>query len=263
VLAAFLLFGLAATFYFWLTNRFERYTTSPSAWLKDNARAVWIDLGLSISFFLISLALLFTFSRAAWGLAVLLGLGSVVYGLTRRETRYQAGKLFVIGAAIALIFAFQFSDFLLPRAELMASEPSVTYRLAYNELAVSLIANRPWGVGIGNQVIYSVESGLYVAQGMPLLWQWQPIHNLYLLIGSEIGVAGLLAFVVFVLSLIMYHGSRIIRGRADTSSFVTCSMLCVLLLFGLVDHFLWTLEPGRLMLWLAIGMVLGVGKTEA
>jgi O-antigen ligase len=257
VLAAFLLMGLAAVFYFWLTNNFVRYTFSPGKWLRDNARAVWIDMGLGICFFFIVLALLFTFSRAAWGLAVLMGAATILYGLVRKETWYQAAKLAVLGGAIACIFVFQFREFLLPRAEISASEPSVTYRVAYNELAVKLIENHPWGIGIGNQVIYSVESGLYVAEGMPLLWQWQPIHNLYLLMAAEIGVLGSLAFIVFIASLIMYHVTRIIRDGADISSFVTCSMLCVLLLFGLIDHFLWTLEPGRLMLWAVIGMCLG------
>ena len=35
-------------------------------------------------------------------------------------------------------------------------------------------------------------------------------------------------------------------------------MILSLLGFGLFDHFLWTLQPGRLMLWLILGIILGI-----
>ena len=34
----------------------------------------------------------------------------------------------------------------------------------------------------------------------------------------------------------------------------TLGALVSLLVFGLFDHFLWTIQPGRLMLWVVIGI---------
>ena len=39
-------------------------------------------------------------------------------------------------------------------------------------------------------------------------------------------------------------------------------MMLALLFFGIADHFLWTLEPGRLMFWLVTGIIMGAPLEE-
>ena len=143
-----------------------------------------------------------------------------------------------------------------PRAQISLTEPSVSQRISYNELGWRLIKNNPWGIGLGNQVIYSVKNGFYQMLGMNQSWQWQPIHNIYFLIGSEIGVLGLLAFLALMAkSLIFNFALR--EGSRPAGQFLILMMFLALLLFGLFDHFFWTLQPGRLMFWLVLGIILG------
>jgi O-antigen ligase len=121
------------------------------------------------------------------------------------------------------------------------------YRLLYANVGAKLIGNNPLGVGVGTQVYYSVTNDLYQNRGLTKLWQWEPIHNLYLLIGSEIGLFGLLSFLAF-LGIVSW---RLLR-RVSLEAAVGVSLLVAILVLGLFDHFLWDLQPGRLLLWLTI-----------
>ena len=167
------------------------------------------------------------------------------------ETRKKAATLLFLLAAFVLIIGKTYGFVLFPRAQLSSSEPAVVYRLAYNELGVEIIKSKPFGVGIGNQVIYAVKNDLYRNLEMTERWQWQPVHNIYILMAAEIGVFGLLAFLLFAGRLL------IATFTSGGALLVPALMLSALLLLGFSDHFLWTLWPGRLMLWLAIGLALG------
>lgn len=116
----------------------------------------------------------------------------------------------------------------------------------------------PLGVGIGNQMLYSVDSGLYQKFGAPMPVQWQPIHNIYLLIASEVGILGLLAF----LALLFRSVKDKLKSENKLELTTVCALLLSLLVFGLVDHFTWDLQAGRLIFWLVVGLLLGLGKEK-
>jgi len=69
-----------------------------------------------------------------------------------------------------------------------------------------------------------------------------------------LGVFGLLAFIALLISFI----KPIIKKLNLLEVQIPILMLSVLLLFGLTDHFIWTLYQGQLMFWVVIGMVLGI-----
>ncbi len=179
---------------------------------------------------------------------------------------------------VAIPYPFIFS-----RAHVDAGEPAVVQRLAYNAMGFALIKAHPFGVGIGNQVLYAVQNGWYQKFGMDKAWQWEPIHNIYILMASEIGIGGVVAFMVFLVSLFLNPKSQARNSKQyqnpndqNPKSFyflnfgnlnlfriwnlefsISAAMLVVLLLLGLTDHYLWTLQQGRLLLWLAIGLAWG------
>ena len=246
ILAAFLLLGLLALYYFWLNRSYER---SPD--LERNAIGLglnpWSDIIIGVGIFIVAYGLILSFSRIGWIVAAIGMILTLVWTLCQKEYRVQSTRLFII---LFSIFCFLFSTIgwaIFPRANIAADEPAVTYRLSYNELGLHLIKENQLGVGVGNQVIYSVKNGAYKTLGMSEAWQWQPIHNIYLLIGSEIGILGLFVFLVF-LALSIFK----------LENFIPKIMLLSLLIFGLADHFFWTLQPGRLMLWAVVGIVLGL-----
>ncbi len=264
VLAAFLLLGLLAFYYFWIKR--------PSEWkIFSSPKNLLSDLIVGLGIFIIAFGLLLTFSRTAWAIAtfstIIIALWSLLKGYL-----LQGVRLTILVLAILAILFLNFRDFIVPRLQVSKDESAVSLRLAYSKLGLNLIKENPLGVGIGNQVPYSVKSGLYQKFGLTESWAWQPIHNLYLLMASEVGIPGLFAFAAFLISLFLKSKSKIQMSNKvqmtkvqkaitkfeslDFEIWISGIMLLALLLFGLSDHFLWTIHQGSLMLWLAIGLTL-------
>jgi len=251
VLAAFLLVGLCALYYFWLRR--------PSVWkFFGNFKTLASDIGFGTGIFIVSLGLLLTFSRTAWVIAVGITAVLLIYTLCNRQYYVQGIRFGILMFAVVLVLGFNFRPYLGSRLQLQADEPAVSLRAEYNRLAVDTIKSRPLGIGIGNQVPYAVMNGAYEKVGLPQPWQWQPVHNIYLLIAVETGVIGALLFLVFVARLLMEKWRKKQDQLLNLQCAIACSMFAALLLFGLTDHFLWTLQPGRLLFWLAAGILIGV-----
>lgn len=262
VLGAFLCMGLISLSYLFVRNMnrtnggriFGRFLKLP----RVNSETVLILIGLDLVLF----GLVLTFSRAAWAVAcVSIVLFFISMWRRRKEHGVSAASLAVLFIALSIFSGtifYKMSWAIFPRAQVTSGEPAVSYRLAYNELGIKLLKSHPFGVGIGNSVFFAVKNELYQKMGMREVWQWQPIHNIYLLMAAEIGVIGLMSFLVLIaIVLFIKNLSAAADGTLNFELGTSKIMLCTLLLFGLVDHFLWTLEPGRLMLWLAIGLAMG------
>ncbi|TSC89759.1 MAG: Uncharacterized protein G01um10143_249 [Parcubacteria group bacterium Gr01-1014_3] len=252
ILAAFLLLGLISLCYFWLKR--------PIVAGKDG---ILSDLKFGLPIFAVSLGLVMAFSRAAWLVGGFILAVFLLKAIFSRENFRQGIRLAIFLVAISILLIFSFGQYIFPRAAVSVSEPSVTQRISYNQLAFELIKSRPLGVGVGNQVLYAVKNEVYQRFGMNEVWQWQPIHNIYLLIASEVGVLGLLAILIFLGRLLIFNFKFSIFKKAPMTNdqlLITTTMLSALLLLGLFDHFLWTLQPGRIMLWLVIALVLANKK---
>ena len=285
VLAAFLLLGLFSLYWWYIKYDWEKmgfvydkrksirknFTEYRRATKFGRRLAVSVGIGAVIS------GIVFSFSRAAWLIGTFLTVLFIGRLFSRKEYRRPTRRLLIMIVAITVLIISIFHWAVFPRAVISAREPAVTERIAYNKIGVNIIENNFSGVGIGNQVLYAVKNNIYQdLTGMDRAYEWQPVHNLYLLVASEIGVVGLLAFLTFLLLLFLnpeqYQNSNTenpkrfwpfkfqISNLFQVSSLefgISRLMLVALLLYGLGDHFLWTLEPGRIMLWLIIGFLLG------
>lgn len=241
ILAGFLVIGLIALCYLFFKN--------------ENMRGKALALSGIV---VVETGLLLTFSRSGWIVAAFAIISTIFFGLLRREYRKRTYELaFAVFLSLTfLIGILQFS--VLPRAHLTGSEGPVQDRWRYNEMGVSLIAARPLGVGIGNELFYAYEKGFFERYDLRYRGQWQPIHNLYLLIGSEIGLAGLVAFLGLV-----FVAVRSAWSNGSFEAMMAVIMFGALLVSGLFDHFLWDLEAGRLMLWAVLGILLGVSARSS
>ena len=84
-------------------------------------------------------------------------------------------------------------------------------------------------------------------------WQYQPAHNLYLLIYTEMGLLGILALGGFLILLLR----SLILGKKiqPLIRWGLVSLAALVLFAALFDHFFWTLQQGRLLWWLFWGVV--------
>jgi O-antigen ligase len=265
VYAAFALLGVfgLAYWYLWcdmrLTSDLFRH---PRGWwtlpralrtLNDylSHRFFFLRLAIAAAMFVVILGLALSFSRAGW-LAGLFGLVVLCLFMLRHRQPGAPVRLLLMVGACGLATLIIFGSLLMPRAAISRFEPAVSDRLAYTDLGLRIVQENIGGVGPGNQVLYGVRNHLYQEYGMSKVWHWEPVHNLYLLIAVEMGWLGLLSFLGF-LGMVTW---RLVRQPYSLESVTALSLLSAVLVLGLFDHFLWTLQPGRLMLWLAIGLAL-------
>jgi len=208
---------------------------------------------ISAGLFIVLLGLAVSFSRAGWLSG---GLGLLVILLLLLVRRHFGSGLrlsAVLGLSCFAVY-YLLSPVISVRAHFEASEPSVSYRMIYAKAGLSIVNQEPLGVGPGSQVLYSVRSGLYQEMGLARAWEWEPIHNIYLLASAEVGVAGGLSFLAFLIILLW----QLFFRRLPLIKLFVLGSLVALLAFGLFDHFLWTIQAGKLMLWTIIGLTLAL-----
>lgn len=219
------------------------------------SRAFAFKIGSVALFFVHACALIFTFSRSAW-LAAVAGIIVLLLFYLRPSPRAVLRASLVV-VATAGVLSFTFAPYIVPRASVQRTEPAVTERLRFYEVAQRSLSLYPQGVGIGNQIVSSVREGFYREEGMKRVWQWEPVHNLFVLVATEVGFVGGVLFLTFFL-LLFFSASR----SSSSLRGIACALLITVLVAGLFDHYLWTLQPGRLMLWTVTGLCMAVALSR-
>lgn len=121
-------------------------------------------------------------------------------------------------------------------------------RIAYFKVALKMAKQRPW-VGHGfNQYENAVVPYLTGEENYHI----QRVHNIFLLLLVDIGVLGLLAFLIFFLSMLI----AAFKSGFDLSKATLALILLFFFWAGCVDHFIITCFQGRLMLFLMAGLFL-------
>lgn len=241
ILAAFLIFGIFA---------FGYLLSHPEGNRLSRAFSV-------VGLFFTLAGLVLTFSRSGWIAAALSVCVVCVREVMHPERRAQFIRFlfpFLISLA-ALSFILGWA--VIPRAGFGANEPSVDHRILYNEIGISLLRSYPYGVGIGGEVLRAEKDGLFIERGLDKRWMWQPIHNLCLLIATEIGIQGFIAWAAFL--LLVWRAA----DRKSAAYGFYAGTLLAFLVFGLFDHFFWDLEAGRLMFWSVLGIMMGLRATPS
>lgn len=237
IFAGFLVLGLLSLAYLWLVRS------------KNN---IGVSVILGVSFLSIFAGLGVSFSRSGWLSAIVGLIVFLIFAFKRKDIRQEFLGLLVLLLVISSLLLVRLGWLFLPRAGFSLTEVSVADRLTYNRIGWEILKSNPLGVGIGNQAFYAADQGLYQAADLMRPTLWQPIHNLYILIGTEIGLFGLALFLVFIGWLIWIF---IKREKEILLIALSAGLFFALLFFGLFDHFLWDLQSGILMFWLVIGIM--------
>ncbi len=182
--------------------------------------------------------LFFTFSRAAW-IAFLVGL--VIYAIQTKVWRDRfVRQIFILLTAYCLLLTAIFFPLVRTRIgggsrlEIQSNQERTT---GYRE-AVQLIKRHPFfGVGIGN---YTIVIARELRPNDPV-WSYQPAHNVFLLILSELGIIGFILLLGFL-------------WQTKKFSIHNSYFIIPLITLSLFDHSFWTLHSGTLILCIAIAL---------
>lgn len=227
ILAAYLFLVIFAFYFIWF------YKKISYDWL--------LFLGHLVAFW----AFLLTFARVAFfsiGANFFIR-GFLLFTKFREFKNRKAWQLIICTAIVAVIFAMLYWPEVISRIQISSQEEAVQLRNFYNKESLQAIN---WiGTGMGDFI-----DDLMKRDPMLPHYIYQPVHNIYLLINSEIGVLGILTFVLFLIFLVKDFVNRTKLERFHHYSLL---LLCSSFLFmGLFDHFLWTLQQGRFIFWLVL-----------
>ncbi|MEK9143705.1 MAG: O-antigen ligase family protein [Patescibacteria group bacterium] len=184
-------------------------------------------------------ALLLTFSRSA----IVVGTIAIAIAIARNVEH----KLRVLGI---VLFVFILTSYVL---RLTSTEESVVVRQQLNDAAIKLWQSSPlFGVGLGNFLVRLPE-----ALPTRTIYFLQPVHNIYLLLLSEMGIVGIGLIVLWIAWRLNYEFRIRNYGKNSTKEiFIIHTSLFIILLLGLVDHYPLTLQQGQLMFTVLAGMSL-------
>jgi hypothetical protein len=106
------------------------------------------------------------------------------------------------------------------------------------------------GVGIGNFTSWLMRYDTSLPRFM-----YQPVHNIYLLAYTEIGLIGAVLWLAWLATVARrawnaHAGQPLVRVGV-------IALLGAFMCIGLSDHFFWSLQQGRILFWLALAVAAG------
>lgn len=190
------------------------------------------------AFLLWSFILLFgiylTGSQAA---ELTLGVVLVLY-LFFRMVKFASSQKVVMFGFLAIFFTLN-AWFFFNADQLKSDDVSIQERVAQTELSRSLMSQYPTGVGIAQFTLVTEE----VSPTKLEPWQYQPVHNVYFLVLSELGVQGLILLLMTIVAML-----------ASAKNPLQTLPLLALVTIAAFDHLLMTSYVGFFLI--AIGVFL-------
>ncbi|MFH1536589.1 MAG: O-antigen ligase family protein [Patescibacteria group bacterium] len=204
----------------------------------------WIKYFSIASITINSAGLFFTFSRSAWlGLFIsIFFFGLLVFWI------YHKRELTFIKLITALILPFILLSIIYPQliftrftVEERLEQQSITERADYTAQSFELIKNYwPTGIGIGNYTLAihdKIDDKLKT-------WEYQPVHNIFLLAFAELGVFGLIFYIFLTITVL----KNIDLKNNLKISFGICFIFFAII--SLFDHYFWTIGSGLFIFFL-------------
>lgn len=228
VLAGFLILSMLLLFLFSYKNKYLR---------------ILVFLGS----FLGTAALLLTLSRSAilsWiiCLIVLFGLWVVEKYKKRKFNSSHLVLSIIILVAITIFIVLQ-NSFVLQRFSMTKlSDESLVQRQELVTQSLNMFWQSPvFGIGINN-----FFNNLSIVSPKGNTFLIQPAHNIFLLVLSETGIVGLIAF-LFILS------KSLLSILKKQNKYLLLCLLAIIFL-GMFDHYFLTLQQGQLLLSFVLGI---------
>ncbi len=202
---------------------------------------------LYLSLFILSTGLILTFSRSAYLALFISTIFLLVYFIYKKQFYIIKSFIIILILSFAINFAV-FNDLIITRifSSDISYDVSGIERVELNQQAITVIKNNPLlGIGIGNYLpyVFSNDSNQFEA------WQYQPVHNIFLLLLSETGILGLLAFLL----ILIFSSIEKIKTN-NYYDFILFSALLLIVVISLLDHYFITSFSGIMIIFVILGL---------
>jgi len=167
------------------------------------------------------------------------------YKNLKLNTTFLKEGLMVLSIVLIFFLILLSNSIVLERFTLFSfSDESVTQRVSLINSSFNMIIKSPvFGVGINNFL-----NNLEPEFNNPILIQ--PVHNIFLLVFSQIGIIGFFAFMY----LFFKSFTRVIA--LNKNIFIKLSLLTVIILIGLFDHYLLTIQQTQILFTIIVSCCL-------
>lgn len=198
---------------------------------------------------LLTAALILSFSRSAL-------IALVVAFLMYISIQHQKAAIKYVALALScflfFLFIFRLDGVFLNRF-LVDDLAAAQERTMYLNISHNMLLDHPLGVGLGGFTLHMQD---YTTTKL-LPWLFQPVHNIFLLMAAELGVAGGLLFcIIFLYS---FWSLLKLPNKAGTLLGV---MLAGITLIGFFDHYFVTIYQGQVLLFVYFAFVSSLLKSE-
>ncbi len=203
---------------------------------------------------LLTANILYTFSRTIWLTSILSIFALIIYSYKNNRQIFKRLiiPVLLISLTILIIIILSYNLFFdRISKDTTFSHNSISDRSLYISQSKSLIISHPViGVGIGN---YTNTLKINSKTKKPL-WQYQPVHNIYLLISSELGLIGFGLFILFIINI--FYALHLDKKNTSITQFIFVTLFIGILFISLFDHLAWTSHFGLIALFLFSGLSL-------
>jgi len=225
---------------------------------KDDFRREIFKINIFIypAALLVFIAMFFSFSRAAWLASAIFFFLFALIAIFKKDKLIQKYFLpiFLCGGIVIFLVSLPFGNLIEARLKGQGRLEYISKVERINSAysAKGILADHFFlGAGIGNYTIVLKEDYKKDEKS----YYYQPTHNVFLLLWSEIGLFGLIAFVFFVF-FVFFEGiskNKLIYKISIFSSFI------VLLFF---DHWWWSLHFGILYFFLFCSFIVNLTQFD-
>ncbi len=220
--------------------------------LLDTERRLSARLGNAVLLLLSGLCLVLTWTRGAW-----LGALAAMLFFLLSHSRHSAGAVLLSG--IPAVCALPFLPEILQRRLLSIgsfADSSIRYRLYTWRGVLRMLREHPFGIGVGSEAF----SRIYPRYAVSGTESAVHTHQLFLQVGAELGLPGLLVFLAFLLLLFFgtAHGLAHLHGSARGEWLGCVCGLIGALVMGLFDD-IWY-HPGMFCLFFAVAALAASGE---
>jgi hypothetical protein len=116
--------------------------------------------------------------------------------------------------------------------------------------------------------LFGIGSGQFVPYLSNLLslpdWQYQPVHNVFMLLSNEYGIILLIGFIIFLYLLLQdSFCSTWNKNSLNGDIYIKIHLymkgaLLSFIFIMLFDHYLWDIQQGQILLWILLGCILSI-----
>jgi O-antigen ligase len=216
---------------------------------SGRARIGWIALAA-----LNTIGLWFSESRSAIAAAAIAAALAAAWTLSRRRTT----RTRLAALAVVVVLGLGLS---IGRATLLERDPTFRgggFRQQFNATSLRMIAARPLsGVGVGQ---YYQTSSMFLSPQVSWVYGFENAHNYFLQVAAELGVAGLMLFLIWI-GAAFYLAARVLARTADRRLLGATAGALALLVTCFTGHPLLVYEVA-FPFWIQFGLVLALAESS-